>query len=147
LEHLSSSAYLKANESKLAEDFIMAFKQMDIDMLDAAQKSHLLINLDREIQGIARSLSLLSSHNAPVPVAVAPPAPAPSSSSIRPVNLQKMSAEEEEEEEEEGEFGESKEEKTGEGGGEEEEEDFDALIGEISVPPPQGNDDDEIDLT
>jgi hypothetical protein len=142
LEHLSSSAYLKANESKLAEDFIMAFKQMDIDMLDAAQKSHLLINLDREIQGIARSLSLLSSHNAPVPAAVAPPAPAPSSS-IRPVNLQKMGAEEEEEE---GEFGENKEEKAGEGGGEEE-EDFDALIGEISVPPPQGNDDDEIDLT
>lgn len=114
----------------------MAFKQMDIDLLDAAQKSHLLINLDREIQGIAKSLSLLSSHNAPVPVAVTPPTATP-----RPVNLQKMSGEEEEQ----GEFAESKEERAG--GEEEEEVDFEALIGEMAEPPPQANDEDEIDLT
>jgi hypothetical protein len=141
LDHLSSSAYLKANESKLAEEFIMAFKQMDIDLLDAAQKSHLLINLERDIQGIARSLSLLSSHNAPVPMAAAT-APTPAHC---PVNLNPdMKISGEEEEEGKGEF-ESEEEKGGKG--QEEEEDFDALIGEISEPPPQANDDDEIDLT
>ena len=112
----------------------MAFKQMDIDLLDAAQKSHLLVNLDREIQGIAKSLSLLSSHNAPVPVAVTPPTAPP-----RPVNLQKMSGEEDEEEEE---FAAKKA-----GGEEEEEVDFEALIGGMSEPPPQTNDEDEIDLT
>lgn len=74
LDHLSSSSYLKSTECKLAEDFIAAFKQMDVDMLDEAQKSHHLVHLDRDVQKIAKSLSLMADHNAPDPVdtAVAP---------------------------------------------------------------------------
>eukprot|EP00602_Paraphysomonas_sp_CaronLab_P001215 CAMPEP_0185020322 /NCGR_PEP_ID=MMETSP1103-20130426/2920_1 /TAXON_ID=36769 /ORGANISM="Paraphysomonas bandaiensis, Strain Caron Lab Isolate" /LENGTH=403 /DNA_ID=CAMNT_0027551151 /DNA_START=12 /DNA_END=1223 /DNA_ORIENTATION=+ len=65
LEHLGNSAYLRSTECKLAEDFISAFKQMDVDMLDEAQRSHHLVHLDRDVQGIARNLSLLADHNAP----------------------------------------------------------------------------------
>ncbi|CAE7644465.1 snpC, partial [Symbiodinium microadriaticum] len=68
LDHLGSSAYLKSVECKLAEDFLQAFKQMDVDLLDEAQRSHHLIHLDRDVQKIAATLSLMASHNAPDPV-------------------------------------------------------------------------------
>lgn len=46
--------------------FLMAYKQLDTDLLDEAQKSHILIHLERDVQGIAKNLSLLANHNAPV---------------------------------------------------------------------------------
>lgn len=68
MDHLSNTAYLKSTECKLAEDFLQAFKQMDIDMLDEAQRSHHLIHLDRDVQNLARNLSLMANHNAPDPI-------------------------------------------------------------------------------
>jgi hypothetical protein len=119
----------------------MAYKQMDVDMLDAAQRSHLLVALERDVQGIAKSLSLLANHNAPVPtsqpvrVAQAPPAITAN---------QKMSGEERDEETRGDQEHEQQQHVENE---EEDEEDFDALIGETAIPQNRENDDDEIDLT
>jgi gluconate kinase len=73
LEHLSNTAYLKSTECKLAEDFLQAFKQMDVDLLDEAQRSHHLIHLDRDVQNLARKLSLMANHNAPEPIVTSAP--------------------------------------------------------------------------
>lgn len=114
----------------------MAFKQMDIDMLDAAQKSHLLGHLERDIQGIAKSLSLLANHNAPISMPTSMTSPPPSR--IIESDL-KISGDDEGKDEEQGTFQDNQQ-------GAEEEDDFDALIND--VPPPQHvADDDEIDLT
>lgn len=73
--HLNNSAYCKSFECALAEDFIGAFKDHDADKLEATQSSHRLAYLDRDIQVLAKKLSIF---NKPKPkekptVPVAPP--------------------------------------------------------------------------
>lgn len=56
--HLNNSFYTKSKECEVADLYVMAFKRQDITKLDEA-KSHVQINyLDKEIQVIAKNLSL-----------------------------------------------------------------------------------------
>jgi hypothetical protein len=56
--HLNNSVYIKCKECEVADLYVLAFKRQDITKLDEA-KSHTQINyLDKEIQSIARNLSL-----------------------------------------------------------------------------------------
>lgn len=63
MDNLSDSDYLKSNESALAEDFLSAYKELDCDKLEASQRSHNLMHLDRSVQTMARGLSLLRGHS------------------------------------------------------------------------------------
>jgi hypothetical protein len=114
----------------------MAFKQMDIEMLDAAQRSHHLANLDRDIQALARKLSLLADHNAP------PPPPSASSFAAERIPPSFTTGDDNDN------GGGGKE-----GTGEEEDFDFDALVegvggGEKSTSSTKvQQNEDEIDLT
>ena len=59
-EHLNNSTYLNSKECKLADEFILAFKNYDIELLEKTQASPSLNYIEREIQDLARKLSLLS---------------------------------------------------------------------------------------
>ena len=63
-QHLNSSTYINSKECKMADDFILAFKNYDLDLLDKALACPDLNYVDREIQKIARRLSFLNSKTA-----------------------------------------------------------------------------------
>ena len=71
LDDLSVSSYLHSTECRLAEAFLTAFKNYDLDALDAAQRSPDLLHQEREVIAFAKELSLMTSHNRPEP-AIAP---------------------------------------------------------------------------
>ena len=60
-EHLNNSVYLKAPESAVTENFLLAFKQFDIEALDKARAPMSLIHVDSDFQSFARELSFLNS--------------------------------------------------------------------------------------
>jgi hypothetical protein len=79
--HLSVPNYIKSFECALAEEFIQAVKEHDAERLEAAQKSHRLSYLDRDIQVLARKLSVYKPKEkkalvaaASAPAVVVPPA-------------------------------------------------------------------------
>ena len=59
-EHLNNSTYLNSKECKLADELIMAFKNFDVELLDKTLSSPDLNYIDREIQSLARKLTLKS---------------------------------------------------------------------------------------
>ncbi len=59
-DFLSDNDFLRCTDSRLAEDFVMAFRNLDLDALDRAQRSSDLTHLEREVQLLAKSLNLLS---------------------------------------------------------------------------------------
>ena len=67
-QHLGRLGYMRASESEVAEAFMMAFRELDAEALEAAQRNSKLNYLERDVVTIARSLTLK---------AKAKPAPAP----------------------------------------------------------------------
>ena len=59
-DHFNNSTYLNSKECKIADDLIMAFKIFDADLLEKTQGMPDLNYVDREIQNLARKLSLKS---------------------------------------------------------------------------------------
>ena len=59
-DHFNNSAYLNSKECKLADDFIIAFKNFDVELLDQTQTAPDLNYVDREIQNLARKLTFKS---------------------------------------------------------------------------------------
>jgi hypothetical protein len=56
--HLNNPIYARSKECELADLYVMAFKRQDITKLDEAQQ-HVQINyLDKEVQALAKKLSL-----------------------------------------------------------------------------------------
>lgn len=58
LDHLGNNQYINSKECRLAESFVMAVKLSDIDALDQAQRCVDLNYLEREIQILAKNLSI-----------------------------------------------------------------------------------------
>lgn len=58
LDHLGNNHYINSKECRLAESFVMAVKLSDIDALDQAQRCVDLNYLEREIQILAKNLSI-----------------------------------------------------------------------------------------
>ena len=58
LDHLGDKHYINSKECRLAESFVMAIKLSDIDALDKAQRCVDLNYLEREIQILAKNLSI-----------------------------------------------------------------------------------------
>ena len=58
LDHLGNNHYINSKECRLAESFVMAIKLSDIDALDKAQRCVDLNYLEREIQILAKNLSI-----------------------------------------------------------------------------------------
>jgi len=58
LEQLGNNQYINSKECRLAESFVMAIKLSDIDALDQAQRCVDLNYLEREIQILAKNLSI-----------------------------------------------------------------------------------------
>lgn len=56
--HLNNSMYARSKECELADIFVMAFKRQDVTKLDEAQQHPQINYLDKEIQSIAKKLSL-----------------------------------------------------------------------------------------
>lgn len=59
-EHFNNSTYLNSKECKLADEFIMAFKNFDGELLVQTQAAPDLNYVDREIQNLARKLTFKS---------------------------------------------------------------------------------------
>ena len=59
-EHLNNTTYLNSKECKLADELVMAFKNFDVELLDKTLSSPDLNYIDREIQNLARKLTLKS---------------------------------------------------------------------------------------
>ena len=57
-EHLQSSAYLKSNESELADDMIRAVKLFDDEALEKAQKYRAMQSLDPCVRALAMTLKV-----------------------------------------------------------------------------------------
>lgn len=58
-KHLGNSHYLKSNECRLAENFIMSMKHCDVDKFEDAKKQLIAADLDRETKVLGNSLTLL----------------------------------------------------------------------------------------
>lgn len=59
--HLGNSVYLKGNESAVAENFLNAFKNYDIELLDKARGPGSVMYVDPDFQDFARALSFMGS--------------------------------------------------------------------------------------
>jgi tetratricopeptide (TPR) repeat protein len=58
-KHLNNSVYLKSNESAVAESFLNAFKNYDIEALDKARSPTSVMYVDPDFQDFARNLSFM----------------------------------------------------------------------------------------
>jgi hypothetical protein len=86
-DHLGNSTYLKSQEAAVAEDFINAFKNFDIEVLDKARSPISVMYVDTDFQDFARNLSFMASDisdqygaSATAPFASAAPRKAPAAS-------------------------------------------------------------------
>jgi tetratricopeptide (TPR) repeat protein len=96
--HLQSSSYLHSNECKLAEDFLIAIKNFDVDALNACKKDRVCNSLDPTLRKLAGDLSIGGMVNLERPVAVAaPPVVQQNKSSSSDVNNDNDNEDEEEE--------------------------------------------------
>lgn len=98
LDDLSESNYLHSSECRLAEAFLIAFKNYDLDALDAAQRSPDLHHQEREVIAFAKQLSLMTSHNRPestVTPPTVPPANTVSAADVESDNEKETKGEEE----------------------------------------------------
>jgi hypothetical protein len=59
--------YIKSKECRLAESFLMAMKNYNIEMLDNAQASEDLYLLEKDAIVIAKALSIMGENNFEVP--------------------------------------------------------------------------------
>jgi len=67
LDYLGNSMYIKSKECRLAESFLMAMKNYNIEMLDNAQASEDLYLLEKDAIVIAKALSIMGENNFEVP--------------------------------------------------------------------------------
>lgn len=67
LDYLGNSMYIKSKECRLAETFLMAMKNYNIEMLDSAQASEDLFLLEKDVIVIAKGLSVMGENNFEVP--------------------------------------------------------------------------------
>lgn len=63
-EHLNSTLYIRSKECELADSLIMAFNNVDVDILDEAQAGAEIHHLDPEIRRLGKELSLLAAEYA-----------------------------------------------------------------------------------
>lgn len=73
-EHLSIAVYLRSKECALAEDLLTAMKSRDVEKLDAAQRSPDLTYLERDVQALAKTLTINGANDWPEPREEAPTA-------------------------------------------------------------------------
>ena len=67
LDYLGNNMYIKSKECRLAESFLMAMKNYNIEMLDSAQASEDLFLLEKDAIVIAKGLSVMGENNFEVP--------------------------------------------------------------------------------
>jgi hypothetical protein len=62
-DHLNNSIYLSSKECKMADEFILAFKNYDLELLEDTKNDQNLNYVDREIQNLARKLNFKAKKN------------------------------------------------------------------------------------
>lgn len=162
---MGNPTFLKSQEAAVAEDFINAFKNFDIELLDKARSPTSIMYVDSDFQDFARNLTFMGSDSnyqygasatAPfsgaakkAPAAAAAPKPKPANPVVASASAAEAVAASDKSLDDEFNAISIQEPESGaqqDGEGEGEEEDFDALVGGIDRVHHETANDDEINL-